>query len=215
MREVIYLHGFASAPTSSKARFFRQKFEQHGISMEVPALDAGNFERLTLTGQLEVLSNIAAGRPVTLMGSSMGGYLAALYAARHAEVADLVLLAPAFGFGQRWPETLGEPAMQQWRETGSRTFFHYGEGRPRALSYELITDATKYESYPTVRQPTLVLHGVADDVVPFRLSEAFVEANPSCHLQLFESGHELTDVLEELWRETANFLRLPVERSVL
>ena len=42
------------------------------------------------------------GEPVILMGSSLGGYLAALYAARHANVERLVLLAPAFNFPTRW-----------------------------------------------------------------------------------------------------------------
>ena len=54
--------------------------------------------------------------PVTLMGSSLGGYLAALYAARHAEVERLVLMAPAFCFPRRWAARYGrEP--REVRET--------------------------------------------------------------------------------------------------
>ncbi len=204
--ELIYLHGFGSSPNSSKARFFREKFEERGISITIPVLDCGDFERLTFTRQLEVLSRAASGRPVTLMGSSMGGYLAALYAARHPEVVRLVLLAPAFAFARRWPEVLGDPAMQHWRETGRRTVFHYGEGRDRSLSYDLIADASTYEDYPEVLQPTLILHGTQDDVVPASLSEEFARLRPSARLVLLPSGHELTDVTAQLWEHTAEFL---------
>ena len=208
MTHIIYLHGFASSPGSSKARFFRQKFEEYGISIEVPELDCGDFEHLTITDQLEVIERVAGGRPVTLIGSSMGGYVAALYAARDPEVERLVLLAPAFGFGRRWPETLGRAEMERWRETGWKTVFHYGEGRERRLSYQLIEDALGYEDFPAVSQPTLILHGIRDDVVPAELSERFATLHPNVRLILLASGHELTDVTGSLWAETASFLGL-------
>ena len=50
---------------------------------------------------------LAKGEPLVLMGSSLGGYLAALYAERHPKAVDrLVLIAPAFGFLQRWEGAL-------------------------------------------------------------------------------------------------------------
>src|SRR4051794_14055045 len=107
---LIYLHGFASGPQSSKAQFFRRRFEEIGVKMRIPDLTEGDFERLTIGGQLRVIESLAQGEPVSLMGSSMGGYLAALYAARHPEVGRIVLLAPAFGFARRWPLRLGDAA---------------------------------------------------------------------------------------------------------
>src|SRR5579864_423003 len=98
MNRIVYLHGFASGPSSSKAGYFRQRLEGEGFSVAVPDLSEGNFEGLTLSGQLRVIDAAAGGENVALIGSSMGGYLAALYAARHADVERLVLLAPAFGF---------------------------------------------------------------------------------------------------------------------
>ena len=81
----------------------------------------------------------------------MGGYLAALYAARHPEVEKLVLLAPAFSFLTRWPEELGEEKMDEWKRTGALQVFHYGEGREVALGYQLIEDAREFEDYPSFR----------------------------------------------------------------
>src|SRR5579862_806592 len=129
MPRFIYLHGFASSPSSRKARFFEERFRELGIRLEIPALDAGNFRELTLSAQLRMVERVADGEPVSLIGSSMGGYLAALYAARHAEVEKLVLLAPAFSFASRWPATLGEQAMDHWKRTNTLKVFHYSEGR--------------------------------------------------------------------------------------
>ena len=134
---IVYLHGFASGPSSSKARFFRERLERAGAQVLIPDLAEGDFEHLTISGQLAVLEHAANGRPVSLMGSSMGGYLAALYAARHAEVTRLVLLAPAFGFARRWPARLGPNAVDEWRDRGSMEFFHYADNRMRTLSYGL------------------------------------------------------------------------------
>ena len=113
--KLIYLHGFASGPQSSKAQFFRARFAGLGIHLEIPALDGGDFENLTITGQLDVLAQVAGDQPVTLIGSSMGGYLAALFAARHSNVEKLVLMAPAFGFARRWAERLGEESLNAGR----------------------------------------------------------------------------------------------------
>ena len=95
MSRFVYLHGFASGPSSQKARFFRERFAELGIGLEIPDLAEGRFEQLTISGQLGVMERAIGGDPATLIGSSMGGYLAALYAARHPEVEKLVLLAPA------------------------------------------------------------------------------------------------------------------------
>lgn len=98
MTRYVYLHGFASSPQSGKAQFFCKRLAEQGIDLAIPALDGGDFEHLTVTGQLHVVDAAVAGEPAVLFGSSLGGYLAALYAARHANIRKLILLAPAFQF---------------------------------------------------------------------------------------------------------------------
>jgi len=39
------------------------------------------------------------------------------------------------------------------------------------------------------------------------VSQVFAEGHPNVTLKVVESGHALTDVLEQLWSETASFLR--------
>jgi uncharacterized protein len=207
MKHVIYLHGFASGPFSNKARYFRQRLQAAGFSVTVPDLAEGNFEGLTLSGQLEVIDRAQAGESVSLIGSSMGGYLAALYAARHAEVERAVLLAPAFGFARQWAERLGPDALEAWRRSGAVDVFHYGQGRNCALGYQLMEDAARYEDYPDLRQPCLIFHGVHDDVVPVRYSEEFAASRENVELHAVDSGHELLNMLDAMGARAEAFLK--------
>jgi len=211
MNRILYLHGFASGPSSSKARYFRRRLEAVGAHVDVPDLAAGDFEHLTLSSQLAVLENAAQpngnAEPIALAGSSMGGYLAALYAARHPEVTRLVLLAPAFGFARRWPERLGPEAMESWRSTGAMDVFHYAENRSRPIAYGLMEDAAAYEEYPDFHQTALIFHGAHDDVVPANLSRLFSANHPNVTLEIVDSGHELLNVLDDIGPKVEAFLR--------
>ncbi len=205
--KIVYLHGFASSPQSSKARFFAERFGELGIPFTAPELDEGNFETLTISGQLRMIERAVNAEPVVMMGSSMGGYLAALFAARQVEqVEKLVLLAPAFQFPTRWRARYSAEELERWKVQGTIPFFHYGYKEERGLRYQMVEDALQYEDEPAFRQPALVLHGRRDEVVPVAVSKAFAEGHPNVTLRVLESGHELTDVLGQLWRETAAFL---------
>jgi len=208
----VYLHGFASSPQSSKAQFFRKRFAEKGITLEIPRLDGGDFTHLTITGQLQIVDAAVAGHidqpSAVLIGSSMGGYLAALYAARHANIQKLVLLAPAFQFPSRWRERYSPEELARWQREGTVPVFHYGFHREVPLDYQLMVDSRNYEDEPEFAQPALVLHGSRDEVVPASISTGYAARHPNVILRLFDSGHELTDVLEDLWKETAAFLSL-------
>lgn len=208
MNRILYLHGFASGPSSSKARYFRARWEALGARVEIPDLAAGDFEHLTLSAQLARIDALARTHdgPPALAGSSMGGYLAALYAARHPEVARLVLLAPAFAFARRWPERLGPAAMERWRATGTMEVFHYAHNGPRPIAYALIEDAAGYEDFPDFRQPALIFHGAHDDVVPAELSRTFAASHPNAALDIVDSGHDLLNVLDEIAPKVEAFL---------
>jgi uncharacterized protein len=206
MSRFVYLHGFASSPGSRKARFFEERFRELGIGLEIPDLAEGNFRNLTLSAQLNVLERLCRNDPVALIGSSMGGYLAALYAARHPEVKKLVLLAPAFSFASRWPETLGEETMDKWKRTNTLRVFHYSEGREVELGYQLIVDAQQYEAYPDFTQPALIFQGRNDTVVPPQFAETFAAQHANASLRLLDSDHDLVNVLDVMWRETEKFL---------
>ena len=205
---IVYLHGFASSPQSGKAQFFAARFAECGIQVEIPQLDEGDFPHLTITGQLGVIERTVSERPAILMGSSLGGYLAALFASRHPVVERLILMAPAFQFPRRWRERYPADEMAAWKKNGTWPIFHYGHGKEIPLGYRFVEDSHQYEDEPEFSQSAIVFHGTKDPVVPARVSEEYAKRHPNVRLHLFDSGHELTGVVEEMWQQICAFLGL-------
>lgn len=176
------------------------------MELEVLDLTDGDFEHLTITGQMRVLERTARKEPVALIGSSMGGYLAALYASTHDEIRRLVLLAPAFRFLRRWTASLGPECIEEWKRQGRMNVFHYGENRLMPLSCNLLEDAAAYDEEPSFKQPALIFHGLRDDIVPAQYSEEYASKHENVTLRLLDSDHQLTDAVETIWFEAAPFL---------
>ncbi len=204
----IYLHGFASSPQSRKAVAFASALSMKGHHLEIPDLADGDFEHLSISGQLEIVEDLLDGAPCRLVGSSMGGYLAALYAAAHPEVERLALLAPAFGFASRWRQMQGPDVIAHWHDSGWLEVFHYGYKTNRRVHYGLLEDAKNFPGFPDFHQEALIFHGVGDAVVPIDLSRAFVGSHPNTYLREMDSDHELLDVMENIVPEAVEFLRL-------
>jgi pimeloyl-ACP methyl ester carboxylesterase len=210
MTRLAYLHGFASGPGSTKAQFFKARFAAElGAELAVPDL-APDFTHMTIGSMLAIVDAILDDGQTVLFGSSLGGYVAALAAARRPDrVPALVLMAPAFDFAARWERNVGDVAMAKWRRRGTAPIYHYGRDREEQLSIALLDDA---RAYPAEPDPTgcqaLVFHGRRDDAVPLAAAEAFVDHRPALRrLSMYDSGHELTDVLEPMWAESIGFLR--------
>ncbi|HME08415.1 MAG TPA: YqiA/YcfP family alpha/beta fold hydrolase [Bryobacteraceae bacterium] len=206
MNRIVYLHGFASGPGSKKAQYFARRLLERGVTLEVPDLAEGDFENLTVTRQLQVVERVCGKEAVCLMGSSLGGYLAALYAARHSEVEKLVLMAPAFSFVTRWPKALGAERFEEWKNTGFLAVPHYGTGGEQRVSYRLMEDGRFYEDYPKFFQKALIFHGKNDTVVPPGMSITFSQQHANTTLRLMDSDHELLDVQDAMWAEIQPFL---------
>ena len=207
--KILYLHGFASGPQSRKGRYFANQFAQIGAETAMPDLNEGDFRGLTITRQLKLVDQLVQElRPSLLIGSSMGGYLAALYGSVRPELAPaLVLMAPAFGFPRRWAQRLGEARIEEWRNSGAMEVEHFGTGEMEPIGYQLYDDAQWHDDMPHVTQPTLVFHGLRDEEVDPQLSVDFARGNPNVRLELLNSDHGLTDQMERMWTETARFYR--------
>lgn len=209
---LLYLHGFGSGPSSRKANWFRDRFHSRlGLSLELPQLVRGPFRDITLTEQLETVAGLLRDNsgPVTLVGSSMGGYIATLFAnANPNTITKLVLLAPAFGFPTRWLERLPASVLKSWRNTGQHNVFHHHNGKEEPIGYQLVTDALTYPDTPSVPPaiPTLILHGTRDETVPHSYSKSFVAANPHSKLVSYDDDHSLLDSLGPMWQEIESFL---------
>jgi hypothetical protein len=214
MTHYFYLHGFASSPMSNKAQDFSKRFAVLGIPLHVPDLNVPSFERLTLTGMLEKVTEEIYALPlddVCLMGSSMGGAVALHFSDRyrHAEAArvtKLFLMAPAFDFAANHWHDLGEDGIARWRETGAHKFFNYAAGGLKAVHYGLFQDLQGYDSYAlSLPQPILIFHGRNDESVDVEQSIRFAETRPNVNLRVVESDHQLLDQTDVMWAAARTF----------
>ncbi len=206
---LLYLHGFASGPSSRKAQELARRFAEIGVPVRIPDLTPGEdgFERSTPSSMRAVAeAELArAAPPHAIIGSSLGGYLAADIASRDASVQRLVLLAPAFRLFERWGARLGPAELADWRAHGLETF-HFATGRKRRLGYRFLEDARGWPAFPAVQVPTLCIAGRADETVPLADVEAFVDRTPSARLVVVEDGHELLASMDRIFDEARAFL---------
>lgn len=206
----LYLHGFASSPQSGKAQFLQAQFAELGLTLDLPDLNLGDFSKITLTQQLNFLNSNYGHSPLAVIGSSLGGYLALQMAIANPQVQKIILLAPAFKFSHTLEQGLGVEAIAQWQTTGTKDFYHYAFKQNLPLDYEFLTDARTYLDKTLDREiPTLIIHGNHDDVVPPSLSEQFSREYPySLTLEIVESDHSLSNVMDLIWQRTKTFLQL-------
>ena len=221
MARFIWLHGFASGPSSSKGQFVRARLAERGVQLVLPDLNEPSFFDLTVTRMLAQLDVLAQGEPepVVLFGSSLGGFTAATWAeTRPGRIASLVLLAPAFDLGPRWSARMPLADLSRWRAEGKLAFDHYARGRKEDLSIGFLDDALTYPSFPLPVCPTLVIQGTRDDTVDPELSREFTARmegraklapqgapgggafGASVTLVELDEGHELNADLPGLWR---------------
>ncbi len=204
----IYLHGFASGVTSSKALYLARKFAELNLNLSILDLNQDNFSYLTLTRQIQQTGSIISDdrQSVTIIGSSFGGLTAAILGETYLQVDRLILLAPAFNFLDYWLPKLGEAMLEEWQAKGFISIYHYGEKQFLPLHYQFLEDVRRYSVLSLTRNiPTLILHGINDEVIPVRASRTYADDRPWVKLKEFDSDHALMDVLAKIWQEIVDF----------
>ncbi|HET8538820.1 MAG TPA: YqiA/YcfP family alpha/beta fold hydrolase [Anaeromyxobacter sp.] len=206
---LLYLHGFASGPSSHKAQVLSARFAAIGVRVTVPDLTPGEdgFERSSPSSMLAIAERLLheGEPPHAIVGSSLGGYLAAVIASRDPSVERLVLMAPAFRLFERWSGRLGEEELADWRANGLETM-HHASNRRRRIGWQFFEDARRYPPFPEVRVPALCIAGTRDETVPLADVEAFVARTPAARLVAVDDGHELAASLDPIFDEARAFL---------
>jgi pimeloyl-ACP methyl ester carboxylesterase len=203
------MHGFGSGPNSAKARHLAARFAAAGARLQIANLTPGDdgFESSSPSSMLAEAERLLAAAPPPhgIIGSSLGGYLAAVAASRNPGIARLVLLAPAFRLFERWNGKLSDAEREEWRTRG-REVFHHDSGRYRRLGWQFHEDARAYPPFPMVKAPTLCFAGRKDETVPLADVAAFVERTPSARLVEVDDGHGLEASYDRVFEEAWGFL---------
>lgn len=198
----VFLHGLGSVRVGEKSSLLLAHARASGraclrFDLRGHGESSGRLGRVAVSELIDdtarVLAAIGGG---DVVGSSLGGLVAAHVAARRPElVRRLALLAPAFGLLPRLAERL-DPHGRMWTNQGQGFFVE-----PRVLADARELDEQGLPARLSV--PTLVVHGTGDDVIPHRMSERFFAAlaSPQKQLWLVPGGdHRLNTVAAEIWR---------------
>ncbi len=212
----IYLHGFASGPGTQKGQFFKQQLSKEGIQLLIPDLTEGNFTHTTISKQLNVVGRLVqeSSEPVVFIGSSMGGFLAALAAEKFPLVAGIFLLAPGFEFYARREQMMGKMLLKQWEKEGYINVYHYYLKKEVPIHFEFVQDARKYHAVRFERAlPAMIIHGLKDEVVPYQVSINYLRQNKQAQCVLLPGDHGLLNHLPLIWNYFQLFLgQIPAYR---
>jgi pimeloyl-ACP methyl ester carboxylesterase len=182
---VVWVHGFGSHRGGEKSEALQRECARRGwawaaFDFRSHGESSGAMHELCasrLVEDLAAVRNWLAQRGHTrlgLVGSSMGGFAAAWFAKHNPECAvGCVFVAPGFGFlDRRWDELTADERAE-WERTGFRPV-------------QLVAGW---------RTPSLLFHGLADEVVPHTDSLFFIRhvGYPRVELRLLKDGdHRLT-----------------------
>ena len=220
--DLVYLHGFASSPDSSKATFLSARLAEIGITLHCPDLNKPDFSTMTVSRMINDVERVIADlapSPIALIGSSLGAFVALHLAERcyragegrkvSHSIEHLVLLAPAFDFRTGLEKQLGADGLNEWRATDRLAVQNYAEGRTCDVHYDLYADAGYYDSFAaTVSVPMLILQGRGDEVVDPRMVASFARGRDHVKCVLLDDDHQLKNSLDRVWNEISVFLGL-------
>ena len=189
--KVLWAHGLEGSPNGSKPKWIKENLGWDVISIDMSK------RGWTIGDQTAVvLDKISEIDDFDLiMGSSYGG-LAVANAAK--ELLDknlkLVLMAPAFGLAENF-QKIGEGELDEWENNGFIPYFHHGLNEEIKLGWDFMVSAKKM-SWPNINHPTVIIHGVSDDIVPIESSRKIAESNSNVELIEVEDGHRLVNSLQ-------------------
>jgi pimeloyl-ACP methyl ester carboxylesterase len=147
----------------------------------------GPFENITTTiGIAQAMAALEEAvsrgfRQIGLVGSSFGGLVSILTAARwphNLPLACLALKCPVVDFGEELRLELGHEGMTQWKNTDTIPNILNGPARIR-LRYAFYEDCLGLIAYEPARRidaPTLIVQGDADELVPLHQSRRLMES---------------------------------------
>jgi len=150
---------------------------------------------------------VPSGPPsVTLIGSSLGGFVAVNAAAAWPDSIDrVVLLAPALDFNRL--QDLDGVRLDEWKRMDRLMVFHYGYGRMIPVRYELYTDACNYSCVDaSLTMPIQIFQGRRDTAVSPDSVQSWAQSRPNVELHMLDDDHQLTSSLELIWRNVDRFL---------
>jgi len=204
-----YFHGLGSGPASRKGQALREAYASRGIEVHLPELHQPSVRALSIRAAWAHLEYLDAslGHPRwRIVGSSLGGWLAARWAHETGRVDRAVLLATPRDLRGLWDRVLSADARAAWKQRGSMLFPDV-RGRMQRVGYSFYEDVVALGSEPAgpVPCPALFVQGTRDALLPVEETREYAALSGS-ELVLFDDEHELAASVDAVARPAAAFL---------
>jgi uncharacterized protein len=209
-RQILFITGFLSKRWGNKSKALAQWCEDKGWGFccyDVRGFgeSEGTFTDYTLSDWIAdarlVLSMLKDGPPITIVGNSLGGWIAWLMAQEVQEIERLILIAPAFNMMGVRARSISEARRQAWLTSGWMPWDDESAHKDWPLSWKWVKESEAYwkTTFDRLRPVnTTILHGLHDTVILPSGSSEFVEQllsrDPAfpVELQLIPGDHRLS-----------------------
>jgi pimeloyl-ACP methyl ester carboxylesterase len=186
----LYLPGLGTGTRTRKGAQLAEALARRGEALQILDLRLPDPARIRLSAMVDAARGAlpSSEGPAFVVGTSLGGAVAAAIAARASRLSGVVLLAPALHLGDL---VRGRPWQAGLAYLGV-PYFDRQDRRPRLLDRGFFADAASLELLERPpRCPVLVVHGRDDRRVPIDVSRAWAARHPGVRLLEVPDGHDL------------------------
>jgi len=186
-RQILFITGFLSKRWGNKSKALAQWCEEKDWGFccyDVRGFgdSEGRFIDYTLSDWIAdahaVISTLKDGPRLTIVGNSLGGWIAWLMAQEFGQVERLVLIAPAFNMMGLRAQCIPTARRQAWHTAGWMPWDDDPVHKDWPLTWKWVEESEAYwkTSFDRFRHVhTTILHGLQDNVILPAGSEQFVE----------------------------------------
>ncbi len=176
-RQLLFTTGFLSKRWGNKSKALAQWCQEKGWGFccyDVRGFgdSEGQFTDYTLSDWIAdarlVLDAIKSGPPVTIVGNSLGSWIAWLVAQEFAVVEELVLVAPAFNMMGERAKTISKERLHDWHTAGWMPWDDDPLHKDWLLAWKWVEESEAYwaKTFDIVHQvKTTILHGLQDAII--------------------------------------------------
>jgi pimeloyl-ACP methyl ester carboxylesterase len=186
-RQILFVTGFLSKRWGNKSRSLAHWCQEQGWGFccyDVRGFgdSEGIFTDYTLSDWIvdarTVISMLQSGPGLTIVGNSLGGWIAWMMAQEFEQVERLILTAPAFNMMGLRAKSIDPERQQAWHRAGWMPWDGDPAHKDWPLSWKWVEESEAYwnTSFDRLRRvKTTILHGLQDAVILPNGSREFVE----------------------------------------
>ena len=184
-RQILFITGFLSKRWGNKSKALARWCEEKRWGFccyDVRGFgdSEGEFTDYTLSDWIAdaqtVVKSVEAGPPVTIVGNSLGSWIAWLVAQECPIVEELILIAPAFNMMGERAKNISKDRLHDWHTAGWMPWDDDPMHRDWPLSWKWVEESEQYwaKTFDHLRPvKTTILHGEQDIVIPPEGSQRF------------------------------------------